>query len=79
MRIVDKCEWSRNSKEEVMKDAISCDELSTKFLNSVVLWEREVGRFGHNPDTGMTPEIESHNICYWILLETSDNIKFDRR
>ena len=51
MRIVEKYEWSRHSEEEVMRDAISYDELYTKFSVSLVVWEREISRAGQNPDT----------------------------
>lgn len=49
MRIVEKYEWSRNAEEEVITNSITYDGLFAKLSASLVLWEREISRSGHNP------------------------------
>ena len=51
MRIVENCEWSRTSEEEVMRNQLSYDELYTKLSASLVVWEKEVARTGNDPNT----------------------------
>ena len=51
MRIVENCEWSRTSKEDVMQNQLSHDDLYTKLLASLVVWKKDVARTGNDPNT----------------------------
>jgi hypothetical protein len=50
MKIVERYEWSRTAAEEVMQDTLNFDSLYTKISASIVIWENEVLRSGHDPD-----------------------------
>lgn len=51
MKIAERYEWSRSTEEEMMRNAISYDELYTRLSASLVVWENNVSRSGQDPSS----------------------------